>query len=229
MTEKISEMTETSNVELTPQQQYKNILEKALQAAILLNKIIRGKSVEEYSDEELSEAIFTQSNVVTKEEIIEWISNYGLDTVEELDGQVDVIYTLSYLHYLIEEAKRREFVEINYKHTNLILMLGNVVLSNLSTDDDGYYDTLEEAVDRIIENNMSKVTTDVEYFKTWESPKGENLIPKSTVVDGTRYYLLVNAEGKCRKPDHFVSVNLTDLAERLEKQWNGVANGKEEN
>lgn len=210
-------------------EQYKSILNKALQSAILLNKIIRGKAVEEYTKEELEEAIFTQSNIVTKEEIIEWIDNYGLDTVEELDGQVDVIYTLSYLHYLIEEAKRREFVEINYKHTNLILMLGNVVLSNLSTDDDGYYDTLEEAVDRIIDNNMSKVTTDVEYFKTWESPKGENLIPKSTVVDGTRYYLLVNAEGKCRKPDHFVGVDLTDLAERLEKQWNGVTNGKEEN
>lgn len=58
MTEKISEMTETNNVELTPQQQYKNILEKALQSAILLNKIIRGKSVEEY----------------TKEEIIEWVN-----------------------------------------------------------------------------------------------------------------------------------------------------------
>lgn len=65
-------------------EQYKSILNKALQSAILLNKIIRGKSVEEYSDEELSEAIFTQSNVVTKEEIIEWISNYGLDTIEEL-------------------------------------------------------------------------------------------------------------------------------------------------
>lgn len=232
MTETSSEMTEkleASNSELTPQQQYKNILEKALQAAILLNKIIRGKSVEEYSDEELSEAIFTQSNVVTKEEIIEWISNYGLDTVEELDGQVDVIYTLSYLHYLIEEAKRRDFVEINYKNTNLILMLGNVVLSNLPLDYDGCYDTLEEAVNRIIDNNMSKVTTDVEDFKKWESPKGENLIPKSTMVDGTRYYLLVNAEGKCRKPDHFVGVDLTDLAERLDKQWNGIEDDKEEN
>lgn len=232
MTETSSEMTEkleASNSELTPQQQYKNILEKALQSAILLNKIIRGKSVEEYSDEELSEAIFTQSNVVTKEEIIEWISNYGLDTVEELDGAVDVIYTLSYLHYLIEEAKRREFVEINYKNTNLILMLGNVVLSNLPLDYDGCCDTLEEAVNRIIDNNMSKVTTDVEDFKKWESPKGENLIPKSTMVDGTRYYLLVNAEGKCRKPDHFVGVDLTDLAERLDKQWNGIEDDKEEN
>lgn len=224
MTDKL----EISNTELNAKEQYKNILEKALQSAILLNKIIRGKSVEEYSDEELSEAILTQSNVVTKEEIIEWISNYGLDTVEELDGAVDVIYTLSYLHYLIEEAKRRDFVEINYKHTNLILMLGNVVLSNLPVDFDGSYDTLEEAVDRIIENNMSKVTTDVEYFKTWESPKGENLIPKSTMVDGTRYYLLVNTDGKCRKPDHFVGVDLTDLAERLDKQWNG-GNDKEEN
>lgn len=215
-------MTEKSEVSNT-QEQYKNILEKALQSAILLNKIIRGKSVEEYSNEELSEAILIQSNVVTKEEIIEWISNYGLDTTEELDGAVDVIYTLSYLHYLIEEAKHRDFVEINYKHTNLILMLGNVVLSNLPLDFDGSYDTLEEAVDRIIENNMSKVTTDVDYFKTWESPKGENLIPKSTMVDNMRYYLLVNTEGKCRKPDHFVGVDLKDLAERLDNQWNSVS------
>ena len=228
MTEKISEMTETSNVELTPQQQYKNILEKELQAAILLNKIIRGKSVEEYSDEELSEAIFTQSNVVTKEEIIEWISNYGLDTVEELDGACDTAFTVVYLHYLLEEAKKRDYVEVNYKHTNLITLLGNLVMSNLPLDGDKYYDTFEEAMDRVIDNNMSKVTTDVEYFKTWESPKGENLIPKSTMVDGTRYYLLVNAEGKCRKPDHFVGVDLTDLAERLEKQWNGIKDDEED-
>lgn len=228
MTEKISEMTETSNVELTPQQQYKNILEKALQSAILLNKIIRGKSVEEYSDKELSEAIFTQSNVVTKEEIIEWISNYGLDTVEELDGACDTAFTVVYLHYLLEEAKKRDYVEVNYKHTNLIALLGNLVMSNLPLDDDKYYDTFEEAMDRVIDNNMSKVTTDVEYFKTWESPKGENLIPKSTMVDGTRYYLLVNAEGKCRKPEHFVGVDLTDLAERLEKQWNGIKDDEEE-
>lgn len=228
MTEKISEMTETSNLELTPQEQYKNILEKALQSAILLNKIIRGKSVEEYSDEELSEAIFTQSNVVTKEEIIEWISNYGLDTVEELDGACDTAFTVVYLHYLLEEAKKRDYIEVNYKHTNLITLLGNLVMSNLPLDDDKYYDTFEEAMDRIIENNLSKVTDDVEYFKTWESPKGESLIPKSTRVDGTRYYLLVNADGKCRKPDHFVGVDLTDLAERLEKQWNGIKDDEEE-
>lgn len=232
MAEKISAMTEKleiSNTELTAQKQYKNILEKAIQAAILLNKIIHGKSVEEYSDEELSEAIFTQSNVVTKEEIIEWISNYGLDTVEELDGACDTAFTVVYLHYLLEEAKKRDYIKVNYKHTNLITLLGNLVMSNLPLDDDEYYDTFEEAMDRVIENNMSKVTTDVEDFKKWESPKGENLIPKSTVVDGARYYLLVNAEGKCRKPDHFVSVDLTDLAERLESQWNGIEYDKEEN
>lgn len=203
-----------SNVE-----QYKEILNKALQSAILLNKIIRGKAVEEYTKEELEEAIFTQSNVVTKEEIIEWIENYGLDLVEELDGAVDVIYTLSYLHYLIQEAKNRDGIIVNYKHTNLILALGNFVLSNLPVDADGTYNILESAVDLIIENNMSKVTTDVDYFKTWVSPKNEKLIPKSTMVDGVRYYLLINAEGKCRKPEHFVGVDLTELANDLNEQY----------
>lgn len=200
-------------------EQYKSILNKALQSAILLNKIIRGKAVEEYTKEELEEAIFTQSNIVTKEEIIEWIDNYGLDLVEEIDGAVDVIYTLSYLHYLIEEAKKREGIIVNYKHTNLILAVGNFVLSNLPTDVDGSYNILEKAVDRIIENNMSKVTTDVDYFRTWVSPKGETLFPKSTVVDGVRYYLLVNESGKCRKPEHFVGVDLEDLAEELTEQY----------
>lgn len=200
-------------------EQYKSILNKALQSAILLNKIIRGKAVEEYTKEELEEAIFTQSNVVTKEEIIEWIDNYGLDLVEEIDGAVDVIYTLSYLHYLIEEAKKREGIIVNYKHTNLILAVGNFVLSNLPTDVDGSYNILEKAVDRIIENNMSKVTTDVDYFRTWVAPKGETLFPKSTVVDGVRYYLLVNESGKCRKPEHFVGVDLEDLAEELTEQY----------
>jgi len=146
-----------------------------------------------------------------------------------LDGACDTAFTVVYLHYLLEEAKKRDYIKVNYKHTNLITLLGNLVMSNLPLDDDEYYDTFEEAMDRVIENNMSKVTTDVEDFKKWESPKGENLIPKSTVVDGTRYYLLVNAEGKCRKPDHFVGVDLTDLAGRLENQWNGIEDDKEEN
>ena len=205
-------------------EQYRELCTKALNHAILFNKIIDGKSAEDMSDDELISKIHLQADVVVREEFLEWQENFGINLVEEIDACCDVLVTAPYLQYLIEEAKKRDSIGayVNFRMVGLVIRLASFTLSNLPVS---YYDGVEsyclisEALDRIIENNMSKVTTDVDYFETWVAPKGETLFPKSTVVDGVRYYLLVNESGKCRKPEHFVGVDLEDLAEELTEQY----------
>ena len=205
-------------------EQYRELCTKALNHAILFNKIIDGKSAEDMSDDELISKIHLQADVVVREEFLEWQENFGINLVEEIDACCDVLVTAPYLQYLIEEAKKRDSIGayVNFRMVGLVIRLASFTLSNLPTDVDGSYNVLEKAVDRIIENNMSKVTTDVDYFRTWVAPKGETLFPKSTVVDGVCYYLLVNESGKCRKPEHFVGVDLEDLAEELTEQYMNV-------
>lgn len=193
---------------------YFEIVNKALNSAVLLNKIIRGKSVEEYSKEELENAIHVQTEKVAYEEVKEWFDNFGIDTVEELDACCDVLYTIPYLHYLIDEAIKRQDVMVNAKRLGLVTSLGNIVLENLMMGKDGTYNLIDEAVSRVIENNMAKVTIDEEEFNTWESPDDEPLIPSEVNVDGVTYFMLKNEHGKVRKRKGFPVVQLGDLLEK---------------
>lgn len=193
---------------------YLEIIQKSLDSAILLNKIIRGKPVEQYTDEELSEAIAVQTEKVTYEEVKEWLDNYGVDLVEELDACCDVLYTAPYLHYLIDEARKRENVKVNFSRVNLVVYLANFVLSNLMKGTDGTYNLIDEAVDRVIENNMAKVTTSRVEFKKWKSPENEPLIKSEVEVDGVTYFMLKNEHGKVRKRKGFPTVELSDLLEK---------------
>jgi hypothetical protein len=193
---------------------YQKIVNKSLESAILLNKIIRGKSVEDYSDEEMSEAIRVQADIVSYEEIKEWCDNFGYDVTEELDACCDVLYTVPYLHYLIDEARKRENVMVNHKRIALVTTMANLVLSNLMLGSDGTYNLIEEAVDRVIENNMAKVTTSKAEFKKWKAPANEHLTKSIVVVDDVTYYMLKNEHGKVRKREGFPTVELGDLLEK---------------
>lgn len=203
--------------EYNPKEHYLKIVQKSLDSSILLNKIIRGKPVSEYSNEELEDAIRVQTEKVTFEEVKEWFDNYGLDVIEELDACCDVLYTAPYLHYLIDEARKREDVKVNSQRINLVAYLSNFVLSNLMQGTDGTYNLIDEAVDRVIENNMAKVTTNRAEFKKWKSPVDEPLIPCEVEVDGVTYFMLKNEHGKVRKRKGFPVVELGDL---LEKHFN---------
>jgi len=205
---------------LTNKIEYRDLLAKATEHSTLLNKIIKdGMDVSEYSDEFLIDCLNLQAEKINFEETMEWVDNYGIDLVEEIDACCDVLVTGTYLDTLVNELKLRNLpsVDVNVKRLGLMITLTNLVLSNLIKNTDNSYTTLNKALDRVIENNMSKFSTNQEEFKKWKAPKNEKLFPKSVVVDGVRYYFLVNADGKLRKPDHFVLVSLDDLLEDFAK------------
>lgn len=202
-------------VEYNKAEHFKKLMDKALEASKLFNEIARGKKVEEYSDVELLEAINVQTEYVALEEVLEWVANFGIDLVEEIDACADCIYVLPQLQIFVEEAKKRDLQGINTKRVSLVITLGNLVLSNLIEDKQGTYGVVEEALNRVIDNNMSKFTTNKEEALKWKSPKGENLSVGSRVIDGIEYFFLVNENGKIRKRKGFKNVVLDDLLERL--------------
>lgn len=211
-----------SNKENKLADQYERITEMHRKASEKFNTLAKGKTIQEYDSNELVSAIITQTDLVTKEEIIEFISNYDLDLVEELDGACDVLYTGIHLFALIKEVKRRiangvaqeeEFNQLPMRRVNMIMKLSNFVFENLPLDRNKEgeltYDILEEASKRVIENNLSKFTTDKEYFDNWEveSPYYKR---DSRILNGENYYFF-SVNGKVKKKKGFVGVDLTDL------------------
>lgn len=200
-------------------EQLSEVIEKSLDAALTLNHIMDGKSIEDLTDEELVDKINLQSEVVALSEIEEWEAAYGKDLLETIDGVVDVIFTIYPLEVLIREAQKRNLKGINTQRISMILARGQNVINHLFTGKDGTLQWLIEANDLVIENNVSKVTTNPDEFKTWESPDDEPLIKSNVVVtkDGkkTTYYMLKNEFGKVRKRKGFANVSLEHIVEML--------------
>lgn len=200
-------------------EQLSGVIEKSLDAALTLNHIMDGKDVEDLTDEELLAKIELQSEVVALSEIEEWEVAYGKDLLETVDGVVDCIFVLYPLEVMIREAQSRNLKGVNTQRISMILARGQNVINHLFVGKDGTLQWLVDANDLVIENNMSKVTTNPEVFKTWESPDDEPLIKSNVVVtkDGkkTTYYMLKNEFGKVRKRKGFVGVDLNPILEML--------------
>lgn len=201
--------------------QYSRIVETHREASTKFNVLAKGKTIQEYSNEELIENTILQTDVVTKEELIEFIENFDLDLIEELDGAVDSLYVGVFLFDLIKEVKRRisngvatqeDFKTLPMRRINFIMKLCNFVFENLPLDrgEDGElnYDLVEEASKRIIENNLSKFTTDKEYFNSWKAPEGA--VASQRECQGETYYFF-SQEGKVKKRVGFTPVQLDDL------------------
>ena len=200
-------------------EQLSGVIEKSLDAAITLNHIMDGKAVEDLTDEELLAKIHLQAEVVTRSEVEEWEAAYGHDLLETVDSVCDVVYTAWYLEYLVREAAKRNLKGVNMKSVSGILGRVQNITNHLFVGKDGTLQWLVEANNLVIDNNMSKVTTDPEEFKTWESPDDEPLIKTNVVVTKdskkTTYYMLKNELGKVRKRKGFVGVDLNPILEML--------------
>lgn len=196
----------------------KQAYDKAKESAVLFNKIAHGKSVKEYSNKELFDAINLQVDI-TLEELIETVTHTEKDLTEELDGYGDSIYTLAYLDELVNEFNSRELQDdevngaIKKKRLGYALNIGNLVCKEIQH----YPEIVAEATDRIIDNNNLKFTKDSEDFANWESSFNR----KTVEVDGEYYYLLVDNKGKVRKREGFPKVDLGDLAEKMVEKDNG--------
>lgn len=214
----LSETKDTVNEELI-HEQLSGVIEKSLDAALTLNHIMDGKSIEDLTDEELLAKIELQSEVVALSEIEEWEEAYGKDLLETVDGVVDCIFTIYPLEVMIREAQKRNLKGVNTQRISMILARGQNVINHLFTGKDGTLQWLIEANDLVIENNMSKVTTNPDEFKTWESPDDEPLIKSNVVVTKggkkTTYYMLKNEFGKVRKRKGFTNVSLEHIVEML--------------
>lgn len=195
----------------------KQAYDKAKDSAVLFNKIAHGKSVKEYSNKELFDAINLQVDI-TLEELIETVTHTEKDLTEELDGYGDSIYTLAYLDELVNEFNSREIQDeevggaIKKKRLGYALNIGNLVCKEIQR----YPEIVAEATDRIIDNNNLKFTKDSEDFANWESSFNR----KTVEVDGEYYYLLVDKNGKVRKKENFNKVVLDDLVEKMVEKDN---------
>ncbi|MBQ0111543.1 MAG: hypothetical protein KBT03_00265 [Bacteroidales bacterium] len=195
------------------------------EASTKFNVLAKGKTIQEYTNEELINNIITQTDLVTKEELIEFIDNYDLDLIEELDGAVDSLYVGVHLFDLMSEVKRRvangvasqeDFKTLPMRRINFIMKLCNFVFENLPLDrgEDGElnYDLVEEASKRIIENNLSKFTTDQDDFEHWKAPEGA--VATQREFEGETYYFF-SQDGKVKKQRDFVPVQLGDFLEKF--------------
>ena len=166
---------------------------------------------------------------VTHEEYIELVSNIGFDKTEELDGAVDLLFTYPYLCNLIAELSEKfeGYAELLARHKEMRgFMLMESCMQTVQTIMDAYIpvDVFIEACDRVIDNNMSKFTTDKEYAESWELPEGCYLVNKQYQDD--IYYYIVNNDGKVKKRIGFVGVDLSDLAEKLSDESGLVIGGQ---
>ena len=186
------------------------IRDKVMDNSILFNKIVNGKSIEDYSKWELVSKINSQY-LIAKEEVDEFFTaKENNDIVEMYDGAIDTFYTVPFLVQLLNEYEIRYDTEYDecdgYTLAELdILEQGSVDVLFESTELD--LDILSEYADRVIENNMQKFTTSLDEFETWKS----EYIPTSKVVDGVTYYFFVDENLKVKKRDGFPKVEVEDL------------------
>lgn len=155
--------------------------------------------------------IFQKQLAIVHEEFDEMLQAAAAkDRVELLDGVVDVKVTLVWLMELMKSFDGeipKSYLGDYYKD---VLRLANIYQSHKLFENCFSPEYLLEACRRVAENNLSKYTIDKAVAEKWQSGSPVLNI-RSSVVDSTVYYCLVNAEGKVKKPNNFVPVYLEDL------------------
>lgn len=200
---------------------------KLLKDVILFNKLSNGDFLQ-CSLEEKVKLVNLQIAIVGEELYEEYFKYYGKDDLETLDAISDVLFTCSYYEYMMQHISEleQESLEVSeYVNSHIDLnamdMLSHGLELFYKTFSNLYdLDIVIEATDRVIENNMSKFTTDKEEAEKWESPKGENLNLSETVVNDVVYYCLKNENGKVRKKKGFKQVKLQDLVNKQNERIN---------
>ena len=203
---------------------------KLLKDVVLFNTLSNGDFLR-CSLEEKVKLVNLQIAIVGEELYEEYFKYYGKDALETLDSISDVLFTCSYYEYMMQhiselEQESSEVSEYVNSHINLnaMDMLSHGLEVFYKTFSNLYdLDLVIEATDRVIENNMSKFTTDKEEAEKWESPKGENLALSETIVDGVTYYCLKNENGKVRKKKGYKNVKLQDLVDKQNERINTFA------
>ena len=163
-----------------------------------------------------------QLGIVAQELYEEYFKFFAKDQLEELDAIADVLFVVSELERqlsILSELEQTnsaaaEYIANNINHSALNLLSSAIGLFYETFTEHYDLDVILEATDRVIENNMSKFTTDKEEAEKWEAPTKENLVLSETVVNGVTYYCLKNENGKVRKKKGFKSVALKDLVNK---------------
>ena len=200
---------------------------KLLKDVILFNKLSNGDFLQ-CSLEEKVKLVNLQIAIVGEELYEEYFKYYGKDDLETLDSISDVLFTCSYYEYMMQhiselEQESSEVSEYVNSHINLnaMDMLSHGLEVFYKTFSNLYdLDLVVEATDRVIENNMSKFTTDKDEAEKWEAPTKENLVLSETVVAGVTYYCFKNSDGKVRKKKGFKQVKLQDLVDKQNERIN---------
>lgn len=163
-----------------------------------------------------------QLDIVAQELYEEYFKFFAKDQLEEIDSIGDVLFVVSELERqlsILSEVEQSnsdaaEYIANNINHSALNLLSSAIGLFYETFTEHYDLDIIIEATDRVIENNLSKFTTDKEEAEKWEAPAKENLVLSETVVNGVTYYCLKNESGKVRKRKGFKSVALKDLVDK---------------
>lgn len=172
-----------------------------------------------------------QLDIVSQELYEEYFKFFGKNQLEELDAIGDVLFVVSELERqlsILSEVEQSnsdaaDYIANNINHSALNLLSGAIGLFYETFTNHYDLDLVIEATDRVIENNLSKFTSDKEEAEKWESPKGEKLTLSETVVNDVVYYCLKNENGKVRKKKGFKSVALKDLVNKQNERINTFA------
>lgn len=163
-----------------------------------------------------------QLDIVAQELYEEYFKFFAKDQLEEIDSIGDVLFVVSELERqlsILSEVEQSnsgaaEYIANNINHSALNLLSSAIGLFYETFTEHYDLDVIIETTDRVIENNLSKFTTDKEEAEKWEAPAKENLVLSETVVNGVTYYCLKNESGKVRKRKGFKSVALKDLVDK---------------
>ena len=169
-----------------------------------------------------------QLGIVAQELYEEYFKFFAKDQLEELDAIGDVLFVVSELERqlsILSELEQTnsdtaEYIANNINHSALNLLSSAIGLFYETFTEHYDLDVIIETTDRVIENNLSKFTTDKEEAEKWEAPAKENLVLSETVVNGVTYYCLKNESGKVRKRKGFKSVALKDLVDKQNERIN---------
>ena len=158
------------------------------------------------TQEEFDREVLMQQRLIQEESTETMIALIENDVVEVLDGLTDVLFTTSWLVHLLKECQDKGFVVSQRLNTWLNCIPINEVGQLFDEA------TVLEAMQRVVVNNVSKLTTVKEQAERWKLAMPEYELSDVT-VDGVVYFCLKDAAGKIRKHCDYVSVDLSDLVE----------------
>lgn len=198
----------------------KTYINTELSRDVLLFNTLIGNAENLDNPEILAQRINKQIKIVAEELYTEYFVYYSSDHTEELDAIGDVLFTASYLVYLIKKVDDLDEVDAEVLDSDInegqLDMLSSALELFYNTFLDHFdSDLIIKACKRIVKNNTDKFTTDEVEFNTWKSPDGEELKKHSVVVNGVTYYSLINSIGKVRKRVGFPVVDLSDLVDTM--------------